>query len=105
MKCSFSDDCDKEAVGEAYFAGIDRWDPFCKAHFKSFKQGGMKVRLLSEKKPFVKVLCHTCKGKRFIEETEFETKEPVKVLCPECEGLGYVLYEPFQTLGETGTEK
>lgn len=45
MKCDFGD-CDREAIGEAYFRGIDRWHPLCKRHYMSHSKGGMKVRLL-----------------------------------------------------------
>lgn len=45
MKCGFGD-CDREAIGEAYFPGIDKWHPLCTLHYASHAKGGMKVRLL-----------------------------------------------------------
>ena len=47
MKCGFVD-CNEEAIGEAYFPGIDKWHPLCRAHYGTHKRGGMKVRLFED---------------------------------------------------------
>ena len=42
----------------------------------------------------MKIVCHTCEGYGFIEETGFVSKKEILVKCPECEGFGWVTADP-----------
>jgi DnaJ-class molecular chaperone len=44
----------------------------------------------------IMILCHTCEGCGFVEETEFTMREPVKCICPECRGSGFIFTLPFK---------
>lgn len=43
MRCSHGN-CPNEAVGEAYYTGIDKWHPYCEVHLETRRKGGMKTR-------------------------------------------------------------
>jgi len=36
------------------------------------------------------VFCHTCDGKKTVEEEEYPDRNIVKARCPECNGQGWV---------------
>lgn len=50
MNCSHTG-CNLDAIGEAYFPGIDKWYPYCETHYENLARGGMKVRRLGESQP------------------------------------------------------
>ena len=45
MKCKQTN-CEKEAVGEAYYPGIDKWHPYCQDHYDT--RGRMKRRKFTQ---------------------------------------------------------
>ena len=49
----------------------------------------------------VKIICHTCEGRKWIPEREYPDGREVKVVCPECDAEGYVedeIWEEPQTI-------
>lgn len=44
----------------------------------------------------VKILCHSCDGKKYVMDTEFETGKTVKIPCPECSTRGYVTNDLYE---------
>lgn len=44
----------------------------------------------------VRIVCHTCEGKRVVVEAGWPDAAPVVVRCPECDGTGWVTAELLQ---------
>jgi len=38
----------------------------------------------------IKIYCHSCDGKGFVEEKEYPNAKIVKVVCPECNGQKFI---------------
>jgi len=48
MICNHTE-CERKAIGEAYYPGVDKWVPYCAVHLGTRKH--MKKRQLSEVDP------------------------------------------------------
>ena len=53
----------------------------------------------------IKILCHTCEGEGFIDETEYKTHKLIKILCPECSGRGWVAGQGYLSSNQTMTKE
>lgn len=51
--------------------------------------------VFEERMTKIKIRCHSCNGKGYLEDFTYPETKLVKIVCPECDGKKYVEFEQW----------